>query len=118
MLELHADFRSRHGLPPVPSPWTLPDHLRPLWSRASLIDRDLLSSPRPVIGTILETARKTLASLLHAIFYRQSELNRDLLLTLETLTRDSEARRRAHDALSARIAELERAVARLDTSRK
>ncbi|MDH3226757.1 MAG: hypothetical protein OEM67_06675, partial [Thermoleophilia bacterium] len=54
MLELHADFRRRHGLPPVPSSWTLHDHLQTLWSRASLVERDLLSSPRPVIGTVLK----------------------------------------------------------------
>ena len=71
-----------------------------------------------MIGTVLETARKTLSTLLHAIFYRQSELNRDVLLTLEALTRDSEARRSAHNALSARIEELERTVARLDASRE
>jgi hypothetical protein len=118
MLELHGDFRKRHDLPPVPSPWTLSDHLRPLRSQTSLIDPDLLASPRPVIGTVLETIRKALSTLLHAIFYRQSELNRDVLLTLEALTRDSAARRSAHDALSARIEELERAVERLDASRE
>lgn len=118
MLDLHADFRRRHGLPPLPSPWTLQDHLRTLGSRASLVERDLLRSPKPVIGTALKTARTLVSALLNPIFYRQSEVNRDVLLTLEALARDSEARRRAHDALSARIAELETVVARLGASRE
>jgi hypothetical protein len=118
MLELHADFRRRHGLPPVPSPWTLDDHLHTLWRRASLVERDLLGSPKPVIGTALKAARTMVWTLLKPIFYRQSEVNRDVLLALETLMRDSEARRRAHDALSARIVELETTVARLDASRE
>jgi hypothetical protein len=112
MLELHADFRSRHGLPPVPSPWTLHDHLRTLRGRSSLVDPHLLTSPKPVIGTVLRALRTMVWTLLKPIFYRQSEVNRDVLLTLEALERDTEARRSAHDSLSARIAELETLVAR------
>jgi hypothetical protein len=118
MLALHADFRRRHGLPPVPNPWTVRDHLHTLWGRASLVERDLLRSPKPLIGTALKTTRTLVSTLLRPIFHRQSELNRDVLLALEALARDSEARRRAHDALSTRIAELEAAVARLDASRE
>jgi hypothetical protein len=114
MLGLHDDFRKRHGLPIVPSPWTLDDHLSPLHDRRSLIDPSLLDSPRPLIGTIIERLRRGIAGLLHAIFYRQTELNRDVLLTLEALTRDSQARRSAYDALSSRVVELERTVARLE----
>lgn len=114
MLGLHDDFRKRHGLPPVPSPWTLDEHLRPLHDRRSLIEPSLLDSPRPVLGKIIERLRRALEGLLHAIFHRQTELNRDVLLTLEALSRDSRARRGAHDSLSARVAELERAVARLE----
>lgn len=118
MLELHGDFRRRHGLPPVPSAWTLHDHLRTLRSRSSLIDRDLLRSPKPVIGAALKSMRTMVWTLLRPIFYRQSEVNRDVLLTLEALARDSEARRGAHDSLSARIAELETAVARMRIPRE
>jgi hypothetical protein len=111
MLALHADFRNRHGLPPVPSSWTLPHHLHSLQGRSSLVERDLLRSPKAVIGSVLTSVRTMVWTLLKPIFYRQSEVNRDVLLTLEALARDSEARRSAHDSLSARIAELERAVA-------
>ena len=118
MLELHADFRRRHGLPPVPTAWTLDDHLHALGRRSSLVERDFLGSPKPVIGAALKSLRIAIWTLLKPIFYRQSEVNRDLLLTLEALARDSEARRRAHDSLSARVAELERAVAARQASRE
>ena len=118
MLDLHADFRSRHGLPPVPAAWTLDDHLHALQRRSSLVERDLLGSPKPVIGAALKSLRIVIWTLLKPIFYRQSEVNRDVLLTLEALTRDSEARRRAHDSLSTRVAELERAVAARQASRE
>ena len=118
MLDLHADFRTRHGLPPVPSVWTLHDHLHTLRGRSSLVEPGLLRSPKPVMGTALKGMRTMVWSLLKPFFYRQSEVNRDVLLTLEALARDSEARRGAHDSLSARIAELERAVARMRDSRQ
>jgi hypothetical protein len=118
MLALHADFRQRHGLPPVPSSWTLRDHLHALQRRSSLVERDLLRSPKPVIGAALKTVRTVVWTLLQPIFYRQSEVNRDVLLALEALARDSEARRSAHDSLSARVAELERAVAARHAARE
>jgi hypothetical protein len=118
MLELHADFRRRHSLPPVPSSWTLNDHLHSLQGRSSLVERDLLRSPKPVVGGALRSLRAVVWTLLKPLFYRQSEVNRDVLLALEALARDSEARRSAHDSLSARIAELERAVAARDAARE
>ena len=57
------------------------------------------------------------STILNPILHRQSGVNRDVLLSLEALARDSEARRRAHDALSARIEELEKAAAEVDGSR-
>ena len=35
MLRLHGDFRRRHGLPPLPTAWTLLDDMEALRSRAS-----------------------------------------------------------------------------------
>jgi hypothetical protein len=113
MLALHADFRARHGLPPVPHSWSLRNDLHALQTRSSLVDDRLLASPKRVIGGPLKAIRSMLWTVLKPLFYRQSEVNRDVLLILETLARDSEARRGAHDALSARIGALETAVSRL-----
>jgi hypothetical protein len=118
MLELHAGFRQRHGLPPMPSAWTLRDHLNSLQRRTSLVEPALLRSPKPVVGGALRSVRAVVWMLLNPIFYRQSEVNRDVLLALEALARDSEARRSAYDSLSARIEELERAVAARHAARE
>ncbi len=113
MHRLHDDFRTRHGLPPVPTAWTLRDHLRSVGARSSLVDGAVMSSPRAVVGGPLNAARRAIFGVLRPIFYRQSEVNRDVLLALEALNRDSTANRGSHDALSARIADLETQVARL-----
>ena len=113
MLRIHDDFRSRHGLPPVTTQWTLRDHLRAVSTRSSLVDGAVLTSPRPLFGAALNAARGAIFGLLRPLFYRQSEVNRDVLFALDALSRDSAANRGTHDALSARIAELETTVARL-----
>jgi hypothetical protein len=118
MLAIHADFRKRHGLPPLPDAWTLRDHLSGVRNRSSLVDTALLRSPRTGIGAVLTRVRTMLWTLLSALFYRQSEVNRDVLLALEALARDSDARRAAHDALSARIVELERMLERMRAPRQ
>jgi hypothetical protein len=111
MVALHQEFRARHNLPPVPSPFTLPEHLRAAGT-PSLVDPRVLESSKPLIGALLKAPRALLWGILKPLFYRQAEINRDLILALEALTRDSEARRAAHHVLSARIAELEALVSR------
>lgn len=117
MVALHEEFRARHSLPPVPSPFTLPEHLRAT-STPSLVDPRVLESSKPRVGALLKAPRVLLWGILKPLFYRQAEINRDVLLALETLARDSEARRAAHHVLSARIAELEVLVARRADSRE
>ena len=50
MLDIHADFRRRHGLPALPTAWTLLEHLQPLRDRARLTDPAILGSRRAGLG--------------------------------------------------------------------
>jgi len=111
MVAFHKEFRARHKLPPVPSPFTLPEHLRAT-STPSLVDPRVRESSKRLVGALLKAPRALLWGILKPLFYRQAEINRDLILALETLARDSEARRAAHHVLSARITALEALVAR------
>lgn len=113
MLQLHADFRRRHGLPPLPTAWTLADDMAQLRGRASLTDPGLLRSSAPAVGSTLTRVRRLLWDVLKPLFFRQTEVNRDLILALEALAREREQNRHAHYVLSERVAELETVVARL-----
>jgi hypothetical protein len=109
MIRLHADFRERHGLPPLPTAWTLAGHLEQLQPQSSLVAPDVLLSPRRgIVGRALNAARRVAWEILKPIFYRQSEVNRDVLQALDALARDRETRRAEHHILSARVWELER----------
>lgn len=112
MLHLHGDFRARHGLPPLPTAWTLLEQLRNLRDRSLLTDPAALGSRRRGLGRIISAARGMLWHLLKPIFFRQSEVNRDLTLALEALARDHEHNLHVHAALSARLSDLETAVDR------
>ena len=113
MLRLHADFRRRHGLPPLPTAWTLADDMTQLRGRASLTDVGLLRSSAPTLGSTLTRVRRLLWDVLKPLFFRQTEVNRDLILALEALAREREQNRHAHYVLSERVSELEALVARL-----
>jgi hypothetical protein len=113
MLRLHADFRKRHGLPPLPSAWTLLEDLENLRPRSALNEPAVLASPRALIGPALEAARRVLWKILKPVFDRQTEVNRDTILALEALVRDRQQNRHAYHALSLRISELELDIARL-----
>lgn len=113
MLRLHGEFRRRHGLPPLPTAWTLQDHLLGVRERSLLTDPTVFGSRRPGIGGLVTRARVMVWAILKPIFFRQSEVNRDVILALEALARDHEHTRHVHRALSARLADLEDAVARL-----
>ena len=113
MLRLHADFRQRHALPPLPTAWTLLDDMQALRARATLVDTSVLESPAPVVGRMLTSARRLLWTVLKPLFYRQTEVNRDVILALEAMAREREQHRHAHFVLAERVAELEAEVARL-----
>lgn len=113
MLRLHADFRQRHALPPLPTAWTLLDEMQSLRARATLVDTGVLESQAPLIGGVLTSGRRFLWTLLKPLFYRQTEVNRDLVLALEAIAREREQHRHAHFVLAERVAELEAEVARL-----
>jgi hypothetical protein len=113
MLRLHADFRQRHALPPLPTAWTLLDEMQVLRARATLVDTGVLESQAPLIGGVLTSGRRFLWTLLKPLFYRQTEVNRDLVLALEAMAREREQHRHAHFVLAERVAELEAEVARL-----
>jgi hypothetical protein len=117
MLRLHADFRQRHALPPLPTVWTLADHIAQLRPRATLVDTRFLESRAPLVGRVLTGARRLLWAVLKPLFYRQTEVNRDMILALEALTRDREHTRHAHFVLAERVAELEAEVDRLHAHR-
>jgi hypothetical protein len=114
MLRLHADFRKRHGLPPVWSEWTLLEGLEDLKPRSALNEPVVLASPRAGIGPALEALRRVLWKILKPVFDRQTEVNRDVIRALEALMRDRQKNRQADHALSLRISEIEMAIARLD----
>jgi hypothetical protein len=113
MLRLHAEFRARHGLPRLPTVWTLPRDLEQLRPRSSVVDEALLASPKPLVGRLVGSLRRAVWGVLRPVFYRQSEVNRDLILALEALAREREQARHSHYWLSQRVHELELDVARL-----
>ena len=110
MLRLHADFRRRHALPPLPTAWTLLDDMKALRSRASLADPGVLESR--ALGGALSIVRRMFWSVLKPLFYRQTEVNRDVIFALEALAREREQARHAHFVLAERVAELEAELAR------
>lgn len=116
MLQLHRDFRRRHALPPLPTAWTLLDDLQAVRARSTLTDLTAFRSPARVVGGSLTAARRFLWTILKPLFYRQTEVNRDVILALEALARDREQGRHAHYVLSTRVAELEAIVARLSAA--
>ena len=111
MLRLHADFRRRHNLPPLPTAWTLLDDMKQLRARASLADPGVLESR--ALGGALTSLRRFVWSVLKPLFYRQTEVNRDVIFALEALARDREQNRHAQFVLAERVAELEGEIARL-----
>ena len=111
MLRLHADFRRRHGLPPLPTAWTLLDDMKVLRARASLTDPGVLESR--ALGGALSFVRRMLWTVMKPLFYRQTEVNRDVIFALEALAREREQSRHAHFVLAERVAELEAELARL-----
>lgn len=110
MLRLHGDFRSRHRLPPLRTAWTLLDDMKALRARASLTGPDVLESR--ALGGALTVVRRILWNVMKPLFYRQTEVNRDVILALEALAREREQGRHAHFVLAERLAELEAEVAR------
>ena len=105
MLRLHADFRQRHGLSPVPS---IADDLDQARRQVVLNEPNVLHSPRPVIGRAVESTRRLLWKVLKPVFDRQTEMNRSLVRVLEALLAEREHHRHVHYDLSLRVAELER----------
>ena len=116
MLRLHAEFRRRHALPPMPAAWTLLEDLQALKRQPTLSDAAVLRSPKPVVGPLITGVRWFLWKLLKPVFDRQAEANRETLAAIETLARDREARRHAEFDLSIRVGELEHW--RSDTERR
>ena len=110
MLRLHADFRRRHGRPPLPTAWTLLDDMKVLRARASLTDPGVLESR--ALGGALTFVRRMLWTVMKPLFYRQTEVNRDVIFALEALAREREQSRHAHFVLAERVAELEAELAR------
>jgi hypothetical protein len=113
MLAIHGDFRQRHGLPPLPTAWALDDHFQTLRDRALLTDPALLGARGGGVSGFVSRARLLLWDALKPLLFRQSEMNRDVVLVLEALARDQEHARHAHRTLSSRIADLETQVADL-----
>lgn len=117
MLRLHADFRQRHGLPPLRSPWSVLESLEALKERSLVNDPRVLQSPRRPFGPLLEAVRWLPWRILKPLFDRQTDVNRDLVLAMEALVRDRhrdhQQSREAYRALAIRVAELETTVARL-----
>ena len=114
MLRLHAGFRQAHGLPLVSSPWTLLQDLDNLKPRSAINEPVVLASPRAVIGPVVERVRQILWKILKPVFDRQTEVNREVIVALESLVRERQRTRQAHQALALRVSELEAALARLD----
>ena len=105
MLRLHADFRQRHGLPPVPS---IADDLDQARRRVVLNEPDVVHSPRPVFGQAIAGARRVFWRIQKPVFDRQTAMNRSLIRVLEALLAEREHHRHVHYDLSLRVAELER----------
>jgi hypothetical protein len=114
MLQLHADFRRRHALPPMPDVWTLLEDLDALKRRAALTDAAVLRSPKAIVGPLVTGVRWVLWKLLKPVFDRQTDVNRDTLMVLERIARDREERRHAEFDLSVRVSELEKRRAETD----
>lgn len=113
MLRLHADFRARHHLAPLPIASTLFENLESLKGRSRLNHPDILRSPRPVIGGVIAATRRILWKILKPVFDRQTEVNLDQIMAIEILTLEAVmSDRQARQALSARVAELEAKLAR------
>ena len=110
MLRLHGDFRRRHGLPPLPTAWTLLGDMNALRSRATLTDPGVLESG--ALGGALTFVRRIFWTIMKPLFYRQTEVNRDVIFALEALAREREQSRHAHFVLAERVAELEAELAR------
>jgi hypothetical protein len=110
MLRVHGDFRRRHGLPTLPTAWTLLDDMKALRSRASLTDPGLFESH--ALGGALTFVRRMIWTVLKPFFYRQTEVNRDVIFALEALAREREQSRHAHFVLAERVAALEAELAR------
>jgi hypothetical protein len=113
MLRLHADFRRRHGLPPLPSAWTLLEDLERVKAKSALNQAQVLHSPRRGIGPAVERARRVLWKILKPVFDRQTEVNWELIVAIEALVRDRQQNRHAYHAISRRLTDLEMTVARL-----
>jgi hypothetical protein len=113
MLQLHAEFRRRHGLPPVRNAWTFIQSLEEMKSRAILNDPAILNSPRPGIGGVVEAVRHVFWKILKPVFDRQTEVNREAILGLQALARADEQSRQTCAELAARVAKLEAELGRL-----
>ena len=83
--------------------------MQALRARATLVDTGVLESRAPLVTL----ARRLLWTVLKPLFYRQTEVNRDVILALEAMAREREQHRHAHFVLAERVAELEAEVARL-----
>ena len=112
MLRLHDDFRSRHGLPPLPTAWTLMRDLSALRSRAVAINRPTRSR-RPLVGPVITAVRRLIWHFVHPVLNFQPDVNNALLLELEAIARDRDAAQHARHVLSRRITELERQLEHL-----
>ena len=108
MLRLHADFRRRHGLAPLPIVWTIAEDLDAAIGRATLNEPIALASPRPVVGGVISGFRRVFWRILKPIFDRQTDVNRSLIRVIDALLREREEHRYIHHDLSRRIAQLER----------
>jgi hypothetical protein len=107
MHRLHADFRRRHGLPPLPH---LGEDLDEARRRVALNEPSVLQSPRSVVGPVIQATRRVLWRVLQPVFDRQTDMNRSLIRVLEALLAEREHHRHVHYQLSLRVADLERRV--------
>lgn len=105
MLRLHADFRRRHGLPPMPD---VADDLNQARLRVVLNEPSVLQSPRAVVGRAIEGTRHVFWKILKPVFDRQTDMNRSLIRVLDALLQEREHHRHVHYDLSRRVSELER----------
>ena len=113
MLRLHADFRAKHGLGPVRSPWSLLEEVEAVKLKGAVNDRAVLASPRHASGWILERVRWVLWRTLKPVFDRQAEINRESILAVEALIRESYLARDRQRDLEQRIEQLELGLSRL-----
>ena len=118
MLRLHADFRRRHGLPPMRSAWSAIQTLEEMKGRAVLNEPEILSSPRPGIGRAVEAVRRVFWKILKPVFDRQTEVNREAILGLQAVMRTGEQSRQSCAELTTRVAKLEVELGRLRERRE